>query len=40
MGREEPGGSHPIINQWEGAWMAPVPGKRVVPGLGHGQSEM
>jgi hypothetical protein len=27
MGREEPGDSHPIINQWGGAWVVPGPGE-------------
>jgi hypothetical protein len=30
MGREQLGDSHPIINEWGGAW--------VVPGPGHGES--
>jgi hypothetical protein len=25
MGREEPGGSHPIINEWGRAWAVPEP---------------
>jgi hypothetical protein len=27
MGREEPGGSHPIINEWGREWMVPGPGE-------------
>jgi hypothetical protein len=26
-GREEPGDSHPIINEWGRAWAVPRPGK-------------
>jgi hypothetical protein len=26
-GREEPGDSHPIINEWGGAWVVPGPGE-------------
>jgi hypothetical protein len=26
-GREEPGDSHPTINEWGGAWVVPRPGK-------------
>jgi hypothetical protein len=27
MGREEPGDSHPKINEWGGAWVVPGPGE-------------
>jgi hypothetical protein len=39
MGREKPGDSHPIINEWGGAQV--VPGQvRAVPEPERGQSEM
>jgi hypothetical protein len=39
MEREEPGDSHPIINEWGGTWMVPSQ-VTVVPELEHGQLEM
>jgi hypothetical protein len=39
MGREEPGESHPIINEWGGAWVVSSQ-MRMVPEPKHGQSEI
>jgi hypothetical protein len=36
MGRAEPGDSHPIINEWGGAWVV-TSQARVVPGSGNGK---
>jgi hypothetical protein len=39
MGRGEQGGSHPVINEWGGAWA--IPGQvRVIPEPKHGSSKM
>jgi hypothetical protein len=37
MGREDPGDSHPVMNEWGGAWAVPSRVRVVwaIPGLGH-----
>jgi hypothetical protein len=40
MGREEPGDSQPIINEWGGAWVVPRPGEGGLSCPAHGESEM